>query len=70
MKNERIRYRTAETDELVASGIRAFCLISGNLRAAQMAELFLGVLDQMAAVCMQPGPFLFVVSRAGLRRVI
>ena len=34
-----------------------------------MAELYLAVLDQLVQACTQPGPFLFTVSRAGLRRV-
>lgn len=70
MKDERIRYRTAESDELRAGGVRAFCLVSGNLRAVQMAEQFLGVLDQMSTACQEPGPFLFVISRTGMRRVL
>ena len=34
-----------------------------------MAALYLAVLDQLAAACGEPGPFLFTVSRAGLRRI-
>ena len=34
-----------------------------------MAALYLAVLDQLAAACAQPGPFLFTVSRSGLRRI-
>src|SRR5881275_3087425 len=32
MKDERIRYRPAEREALIAPGVRAFCLTSGNLR--------------------------------------
>ena len=70
MKDERIRYRTAEHEVLRSSGVRAFCLTSGNLRAEQMAQQFLDVVDEMATACRQPGPFLFVVSRSGMRRVV
>jgi hypothetical protein len=69
MKDERIRYRPAERAALVDHGVMAFRLTSGNLRAADMAGLFLGVVDRLAAACAVPGPFLYVVSRAGLRRV-
>lgn len=69
MKDERVRYRPAERVALIDHGVRAFCLTSGNLRAAEMAQLYLGVLDKLVAACAAPGPFLYVVSRSGLRRV-
>ena len=69
MKDDRIRYRPAEHAALVAQGVRAFCLAGGNLRAAAMAEQFLVVIEDMAHVCEQPGPFLYVVSASGMRRV-
>jgi hypothetical protein len=70
MKDERIRYRTAEHEVLRSSGVRAFCLSSGNLRAVDMAQQILDVLDYMATACGEPEPFLFVVSRSGMRRVV
>ncbi|WP_372447974.1 hypothetical protein [Kibdelosporangium banguiense] len=36
MKDERIRYRPAERVALVDHQVRAFCLTSGNLRAAEI----------------------------------
>ena len=69
MKDERIRYRAAERDALVAHGVKAFCLTSGNLRAAEMAAQFLAAMDQLAVACRQPGPFLYAVSARGLRRL-
>jgi len=69
MKDERIRYRPAERTALVNHRVRAFCLTSGNLRAAEMAQLYIAVLDKLTAACVAPGPFLYVVSRSGLRRV-
>ena len=30
---------------------------------------YLAVLDQLTAACAEPGPFLFTVSRVGLRRI-
>ena len=68
MKDDRIRYRPAERAAVIAHGVQAFCLSSGNLRASVMAHQFLAVLDELAAACQQPGPFLYVVSQAGLRR--
>jgi hypothetical protein len=69
MKDQRIRHRSAERDVLVAHGVRAFCLTSGNLRATEMAEQFLAVFDQIADACTLPGPFLYAVSGRGIRRV-
>jgi len=69
-KDERIRYRRSEREALVKHGVRAFCLTGGNLRAQEMAELFVGALDEMVAACTSPGPFLCAVSRQGMRRVV
>jgi PIN like domain len=69
MKDERIRYRSAERDTVLSSGVQAFCLVNGNLRAAAMAELFIGAVENMAIACQTPGPFIYTVSTAGLRRV-
>ena len=69
MKDERIRYRPAERAAVIAFGVQTFCLTNGNLRAAAMAEQFLAVIDQITASCRQPGPFLYVVSVSGIRRV-
>jgi hypothetical protein len=64
MKDERIRYRPAERAALVDHRVRAFCLTSGNLRA-EMVQLYLAVLAKLTTACAAPGPFLYVVSRAG-----
>lgn len=69
MKDERIRYRPAERAAVVDYGVRAFCLTSGNLRAQDMAGLYLGVLDRIVVACAQRGPFLYAVSRRGLRQL-
>lgn len=69
MKDERIRYRPAERAALVDHHVRAFCLTSGNLRAVEMAQLYIAVLDKLTAACAAPGPFLYAVSRSGLRPI-
>lgn len=69
MKDERIRYRAAEREALLAHDVQAFCLSGGNLRAADMAEQYLRVLPAIATACREDGPFLYVISRAGLRKV-
>ena len=69
MKDERIRYRPAERDALLRHEVKGFCLTSGNLRAAEMADQFLAVIDSVADACIEPGPFLYAVSVRGLSRL-
>lgn len=69
MKDERIRYRTIERAAPVAFRVQAFCLTNGNLRAAEMADVYLQALPAIAFACRTPGPFLYVISRRGLRLV-
>ena len=69
MKDERIRYRPAEKAAVIAFKVQAFCLTSGNLRAAVMAEQFLGVIYLIAVTCQKPGPFVYAVSGSAIRRV-
>ncbi len=69
MKDERIRYRSAERGAVLASAVQAFCLTNGNLRAAVMAQQFLAVIDKIATACGRPGPFVYAVSPAGLRGI-
>ena len=68
MKDERIRYRPAERAALHRHHVRAFCLTSGNLRATDMAQLYLDHLDAITTATTEPGPFLYIISRRGLRR--
>jgi hypothetical protein len=68
LKDDRIRYRPAERAAMIAHDVQAFCLSTGNLRASALANQYLSVLDDLATACQQPGPFLYTVSHAGLRR--
>lgn len=69
MKDERIRYRPVERNALVAHRVRAFCLTSGNLRAAAMAAAYISSVPGIVRACEKPGPFLYAVSASGLRRI-
>lgn len=69
MKDERIRYRSAERTAVITHNVRAFCLTSGNLRAAAMGHQYLAILHDLAEACRQPGPFIYAVSSTGPRRV-
>jgi len=69
MKDARITYRTAERHALIAHGVRAFCLTSGNLTAQAMADSFIRHQDRIWSESAGDGPALFAVSRAGVREV-
>ena len=68
MKDEKIRYRAAERAALVDAGVRAFCLASGNLKSADMAELFIQHRATIWQRASGDGPGLWVVSRSEVRR--
>jgi len=69
MKDERIKYRTAERHALIAHDVRAFCLTSGNLTAQAMADCFIRHQDRIWSESTGDWPALFAVSRAGIREV-
>lgn len=70
MKDEKIRYRAAETQALMTAGVHGFCLTNGNLRAATMAAHYLSALAAMTEVCRRPGPSLYAVSAGGIREIV
>jgi hypothetical protein len=63
MKDERIRYRAAEREALLAHNVQAFRLNRGDLRAAEMAETYIRVLPRIVVACQEPGPFLYLNGR-------
>lgn len=69
MKDERIRYRPSERAAVIAHGVRAFYLTSGNLSGAQMAELLVANQSAVWSRAEGDGPALFAVSRAGVREI-
>ena len=69
MKDEKIRYRPAERAAVVAHGVRAFCLTSGNLTAQQMADVFMVHKELIWQLGAEPGAKLFAVSREGVRQI-
>ena len=68
MKDDRIRYITAERQALQEHQVMAFVLTNANLPAADMAARFVAHVDTMAEICRtRRGPFLFAVHA---RRVV
>ena len=69
MKDERIKYRTAERRALIVHGVRAFCLTSGNLNAQAMADCFVRDHHRIWTEAGRTGPALFAVSRHDIREI-
>lgn len=70
MKDERIRYRSAEIAALRSARVHAFCLARGNLRIQEMVAMFVRHQAAIFATCMNDeGPTLHVISGAGIRAV-
>ena len=63
-KDKRIRLRLDERSALIAAGVRAFFLSSGNLSGAEMAALVTKHLDAMSRMVREtPPPFIAIVGR-------
>jgi predicted nuclease of predicted toxin-antitoxin system len=65
-KDQRLRYRPLEIAALRASNARVFVLTAGNLRGAEIAEVFVSALPEICKTLHHhPGPFLARVSKSG-----
>lgn len=69
MKDDRIRRVSEERSALHNSGVRAFVITSGNLRANEMAQRFIDNVQAMAAACADPGPFAYSVHATRISRL-
>ena len=68
-KDERIRYRPAERTAIIAHGVRAFYLTSGNLTAEHMAAAFVVNRSAIWDSAVETGPGLFAVTRTSVRQI-
>jgi hypothetical protein len=74
MKDTRIRRRPSERVALAAAGVRAFCLVSGQLRAEEQTARFVNNLGRILRQARNPGPRTSTASTSvgssncGLRR--
>lgn len=70
-KDANIRRRPLEVGALMAAGVRAFILTSGNLRSEEQAEAFRRALPAMQTLCnARTGPFIARVTRSGNVEII
>lgn len=68
-KDDAIRRRPAERDALTEAKVRVFCLTNRNLRAAAQTERFLANRHRIVRQARKPGPYIYGVYKAGLRRL-
>ncbi len=55
-------------DALAVSTLRIFALSNANLTGRQMAERYTANLNRILSRAVKPGPYVFVVTAAGLER--
>lgn len=62
-KDKRIRKRPLERQALINAGVRAFVLVSGNLKKEAMAAIFKAAIPAMLQmIARQPPPFIARVN--------
>ncbi|MCG3134125.1 MAG: hypothetical protein HMLKMBBP_01412 [Planctomycetes bacterium] len=65
-KVTRMRFRPTEQLAIVRHGVRAFALTGGNMRAAEMAAVFLVAMPAMRRLLAKtPHPFVAALTRSG-----
>lgn len=69
MKDDAIRRRPAEREALIAGGVRALCLTNAQLRGEEQARGFVENLDRILRQALQPGPYIYGVYAADIRRL-
>lgn len=66
MRDQRIGKRSLELEALLNGGVKAFVLVSGNLKNAENAAVFVKALPKMLSMIAQNDcPFIAKVSRQG-----
>jgi PIN like domain len=70
MKDGRVRYNPAEKRAVQEYRVKAFCLARQSLAATAMAQLFLDHIEAISSACHEHKWGLFLVTNAGLRRVV
>jgi predicted nuclease of predicted toxin-antitoxin system len=70
-KDQNIRFHTREKAALVSYNVQAFVLTAGALSGEEMAEIFVGALDEIAKVLSKNnGGFVATISRGGTIRIV
>lgn len=67
-RDKRIQTRTAEIAAVEASGARMFAVTSeGQLNRWELLEVVVTRWRDLESACQRPGPFIFAVTRSGIR---
>ena len=70
-KDKKIRTRPLERQALISAGVRAFVLVSGRLRAGEMAAIFSAAMPAMLKlIANQPPPFIARVDQSAKVRLM
>jgi hypothetical protein len=66
-KDKRIRKRPFERQVLINSGVRSFVLYGGNLKAAEMAAIYITAMPAMLKlIAEQPPPFIARINEQAM----
>jgi PIN domain-containing protein len=68
-KDRRLRHRRREIAAIRRHRVQAFCLTSGNLRAAEQARRFIDNAERIDAACAEAGPFVYAVHANRIVRI-
>lgn len=59
-----------ELETVIATGARMFCVPRADITAADLAQRFLGSIGAIAVAATSPGPFIYIVKRGGITRLL
>lgn len=71
MRDKRIRNRKSERDALIASGVRAFCLIgAGNYSKWETLSLLVKRWPLMEEKSTITGPYIYALTQGGVQKLV
>ncbi len=68
-KDKRLRHDPAQQAMMVAHGVKAFVLTSGNLKASDQADRFLANLRRIEGAAQPAGPFIYAVHSRRIEKL-
>lgn len=68
-KDDAIRRRPAERDDLTEAAVRSFCLTTAQLRGAEQIRRFVDNHHRILRQARKPGPYIYGVYEGGLPRL-
>lgn len=68
-KDTRIRYRSAELEQLVLHRVKAFVMASGSLSLQEQSLRIVRTVHRILQACRKTGPFVYVIHAQTIERV-